>query len=167
MNMDNIIHSHLCKLRIISKIPVNGRLDTTHNDINIYYGGVYNWIVRKVYGDNKEHTAKYLVEMYKEIISFSDQIMYNISIEQNEVKKRKKYILLISLTEKIKESLIGIRNLIGTYKDYLKTVSLLECIEQDLIIPQYKVLIAFIPETYHTDTLKSSITYNQPDIVDS
>ena len=61
--------------------------------------------------------------------------------------------MLVSLAEKIKESLTGIRNLIGTYQNYLKIVSLLECIEHDIIIPQYNTLKKFIPDDYHTSTL--------------
>lgn len=158
--METVTHSYLCKLRIISKIPVNGRLDTTHNDLNIYYGGLLGWFFRKAYGDNKESATKYLIDLYREINSFSDQLMYNITTEQNEIRKRKKITMLVSLAEKIKESLTGIRNLIGTYKNYLKIVSLLECLEQDLIIPQYRNLINFIPITYHTEILKTAITYS-------
>jgi hypothetical protein len=164
--MESVTHSYLCKLRIISKIPINGRLDTTHNDINIYYGGVIGWVFRKVYGDNKENATKYLIDLYREINSFSDQLMYNITTEQNSIRKRKKINMLVSLTEKMKESLTGIRNLIGTYKTYLKIVSLLECLEQDLIIPQYKTLLKFIPVIYHTEILKSEITFSHIHMTD-
>lgn len=158
--MEAVTHSYLCKLRIIGKIPINGRLDITHNDLNIYYGGLVRWLFRKAYGDNKENATKYLIDLFREINSFSDQLMCNITSEQNEIRKRKKITMLVSLTEKMKESLAGIRNLIGTYKEYLKIVSLLECLEQDLIIPQYRSLIKFIPISYHTDILKTAITYS-------
>jgi hypothetical protein len=160
MDMENILHNYLTRLRIISKCPVNGRLDTTHNDINIYYGGIIGWMYRKAYGDNKENTTKYLIDLFREINSFSDQLMYNILTEQSDIRRRKKLTMLVSLTEKMKESLSGIRNLIGTYKDYLKIVSLLECLEQDLIIPQYRTLLKFIPEPFHTEILKTAITYS-------
>jgi len=153
------MHNYLVKLRVISKIPENGKLDITHNDLNIYYGGIIGWAFRKLYGDNKENSTKYLIDMYKEINAFSDQIMYNITTEHNEILKRKKLSMLVSLAEKLKHSLIGVRNLIGTYKDYLKVVSLLENLEQDIIIPQYNILLKFIPDSFHTDILKTSITY--------
>ena len=159
-NMESILHLYLCKLRIISKIPVGGKLNTTQNDLNIYYGGVFGWLFRKAYGDSKENATKYLIELYREINSFSEQLMYNINTEQNDIRCRKKTTMLVSITEKMKESLTGIRNLIGTYKDYLKIVSLLECLEQDLIIPQYRTLIKFIPNEYHTEILKTEITYS-------
>lgn len=158
--MDHILHTYLTRLRIISKCPVNGKLSTIHNDLNIYYGGIVDWLYRKVYGDNKDNATKYLIDLYREINSFSDQLMYNIETEQSEIRKRKKTTMLVSLTEKLKESLTGIRNLIGTYKDYLKIVSLLECLEQDVIIPQYQILLKFIPLSYHTEILKTAITYS-------
>ena len=80
-------------------------------------------------------------------------------MEKNIIVIRKKINMLVSLTEKLKESLIGIRNLIGTYKYYLKIVSLLECLEQDVIIPQYKSLIKFIPKKFYTEILKKPIIY--------
>lgn len=159
-NMENILHLYLCKLRIISKIPVGGKLNITQNDLNIYYGGLFGWLFRKAYGDNKDNAAKYLVDLYREINSFSEQLMYNIEIENSEVRKRKKIAMLVSITEKLKESLTGVRNLIGTYKSYLKIVSLLECLEQDVIIPQYRILLKFIPDVYHTEILKTVITYS-------
>jgi hypothetical protein len=159
-SMENIIHNYLVKLRVISKIPEHGRLDTTHNDLNIYYGGIFGWLFRKAYGDNKETSTKYLIDLYKEMNAFSDQLMYNISIESNEILKRKKLSILVSLAEKMKSSLIGIRNLIGTYKNYLKIVSLLENLEQDIVIPQYRLLLKFIPKPYHTESLRTPITYS-------
>ena len=158
--MENMLHNYLTKLRIISKIPEHGKLDITHNDLNIYYGGFISWLFRKAYGDNKSNSTKYLIDLYREINAFADQLMYNISNEHNEILKIKKLTLLISLAEKMKHSLGGIRNLIGTYKGYLKIVSLLENLEQDIIIPQYKILLNFIPKNLHTQILKSPITYS-------
>jgi hypothetical protein len=159
MQMDIILHNYLTKLRIICKIPENGRLDTTQNDLNVYHSNVFNWIWRKFNGDSKEFTVKYLIGLYREINSFSDQLMNNINTEKSETCKLKKTLILVSLAEKIKESLIGIRNLIGTYQGYLKIVSLLESLEQDIIIPQYNILKKFIPDAYHTDVIKSDISY--------
>jgi hypothetical protein len=156
-NMENITHNYLTKLRIISKIPINGRLDITQNDLNIYHWSILNWTWRKIYGDSKENTAKYLTDLYREVNSFSDQMMHNITTEQMETHKNRKLTLLISLTEKVKQSITGIRNLIDTYKGYLKVVSQLECLEQDIITPQYNLLKSFIPESMHTHIIKTPI----------
>lgn len=159
MNMETVTHSYLTKLRIISKIPENGKLDTTQNDINIYYGTLINWVWRKFQGDSKTTAVKYLTDLYREVNSFSDQLMQNITVEANDLRRNKKLVMLVSLTEKIKESLTGVRNLANTYKNFLKIVSQLECLEQDIIIPQYRILKNFIPENYHTDILLTPLTY--------
>lgn len=160
--METMNHSYLSKLRIISKIPEHGKLDTTHNDINIYYASTFNWVCRKIQGDSKHNAVKYLTILYREINTFSDQLMCNIANEQDVVKKHKKLTMLASLTEKIKESLNGIRNLTGTYKDYLKVVSLLECLEQDIIIPQYKILKDFLPDKYCTEIINNPLPSSLP-----
>jgi hypothetical protein len=162
--METVTHSYLTKLRIIAKIPENGKLDTTQNDLNIYDATFWNWVWRKFQGDSKAIAVKYLTDLYREITSFSDQLMHNINTESNILRKNKKLVMLVSLTEKIKESLVGVRNLSGTYKNFLKTVSLLECVEQDIVIPQYRILKAFIPENYHTDVIKAPLTYSHNQI---
>lgn len=155
--MEIVTHTYLTKLKIISKIPVNGRLDITQNDLNIYEWSIMNWLWRKTYSDSKYNATKYLIDLYREINSFSEQLMLNISSENIGTYRQRKLILLVSLTEKIKQSITGIRNLMGTYKGYLKVVSQLECLEQDIIIPQYNTLKAFIPEELHTTILKTPI----------
>ena len=157
MDMDNILHIYLTKLRIISKIPINGKIDITNNDLNIYNGTIINWCLRKFYGDNKYTAIKYLTDLYREINSFSDQLMYSIESDKNNISKNKKINMLVTLVEKVKESLIGIKNLIGTYKGYIKVISNLECLEQDIIIPQYNNIKKFIPNEYHTNIIKSEI----------
>jgi hypothetical protein len=158
--MESILHNYLTKLRIIAKVPENGKLDTTQNDLNIYHNTLTNWCWRKFSGDSKECTTKYLVTLFKEINAFSDQLMNNIITEQNLSQKAKKLNMLISLTEKIKESLLGIRNLIRTYQEYLKIVSILECLEQDIILQQYYILKKFIPIENHTEIIKAGITHS-------
>ena len=157
MDMDNISHVYLTKLRIISKIPINGKIDITNNDLNIYDNNIVNWCFRKFYGDNKYNATKYLTDLYREINSFSDQLMYSIESDNNNIYKNKKINMLVTLAEKIKESMMGIKNLIGTYKGYIKVISMLECLEQDIIIPQYNIIKKFIPDEYHTNILKSQI----------
>ena len=84
--MDNILHQYLTKLRIISKIPENGRLNTTQNDLDIYYDTFTSWMWRKISGDSKDCTTKYLINLYREINSFSDQLMHNILIKTKHLK---------------------------------------------------------------------------------
>jgi hypothetical protein len=157
--MNSILHGYLCRLKIISNLPTNGKFSITNNDLNIYYNSLSGWVWRKFNGDNKEQTTKYLIEFYSEIGAFSEQTMYNIKIEKNIIKRNKKMMMLVSLAEKIKESLYGIKNLINTYKGFLKTVSLLECLEQDIIIQLFNELKQFIPPYYHTEIIKMDLTF--------
>ena len=162
--MDNILHIYLTKLLIISKIPINGKIDITHNDLNIYDSSILNWFNRKLYGDSKYNATKYLTDLYREINLFSDQLIYSIISDTDDISKKKKMNMLVKLAEKIKKSLVGIKNLTGTYKGYIKVVSLLECLEQDIIIPQYNAIINFIPKDKQTDVIKSEMLAYSPSI---
>jgi hypothetical protein len=153
-NLDHAGHNYLCKLRILSKIPIEGKLIIINNDLNIYDGTFLSWASRKLYSDNKDTVVKYLTDLYRDIIIFTEQLMCSIHSEQSECKKIKKIVMLVSITEKLKESILGIHNLMNTYKDFLKTVSMLECIECDLINPHIALLVNFIPDEHKTEIIK-------------
>jgi hypothetical protein len=144
--MEPIAHNYLTKLRIISKIPENGQLDLTNNDLNIYSPGLVSWIHRKISGDGKINTVGFLRSFYREIILFTDEIMASISMEPNRATKRSRYVLLATLAKKIKESQSGFINLKRTYQNYPKIISMLESIEQDLIETQLQCISAFLPK---------------------
>jgi hypothetical protein len=152
--METIAHQYLTKLRIISKIPENGQLDLTNNDLNIYDPGLVNWINRKLQGDGKMNTVSYLRTFYREINSFTTELMKSIEVEQNSIRKDRKTVLLASLAEKVKVSTVGVENLMKTYRLWHKIISTLESIQQDIIENQLKTVILFLPEKYKTDTLK-------------
>lgn len=163
--METIAHQYLTKLRIIAKIPENGQLDLTNNDLNIYSPSLLNWINRKLQGDGKLNTVSYLRSFYREINGFTTEMMKSIEVEQNNVNKNRKTVLLASLAEKIKESTIGIENLIKTYRHYHKIVSTLESIQQDIIENQLKTVILFIPDKYKTGVLRD-IENGQYDLIE-
>lgn len=162
--MEIIAHQYLTKLRIISKIPENGQLDLTNNDLNIYNPTILNWVYRKLQGDGKLNTVTYLRSFYREVNGFTTDLMKSIDVEQNELNKSRKIILLTSLAEKIKESTIGVDNLVKTYRHYHKIISTLESIQQDIIENQLKNIIMFVPEKFKTEVLKD-IENGQYDMV--
>ena len=145
--METIAHKYLTKLRIISKIPENGQLDLTNNDLNIYSPGLVSWIHRKMSGDGKINTVGFLRSFYQEIILFTNEIMTSIAMEPNRATKRRRYVLLATLAKKIKESQSGFVNLKRTYQNYPKIISMLESIEQDLIETQLRCISAFLQES--------------------
>jgi len=152
--METIAHQYLTKLRIIAKIPENGQLDLTNNDLNIYTPGFVNWINRKLQGDGKLNTVTYLRTFYREINNFTTELMKSIEVEQNSVSKSRKTILLASLAEKVKVSTVGVENLMKTYRSWHKIISTLESVQQDIIENQLKNIILFLPKEYKTDVLK-------------
>jgi hypothetical protein len=153
-HMEIVAQQYLTKLRIIAKIPENGQLDLTNNDLNIYNSTIVNWIYRKMQGDGKINTVSYLITFYREINTFTTELMKSIVVEQNENVKSHKTFLLTSLAEKIKESTIGVGNLVKTYRHYHKIISTLESIQQDIIENQLKNIIMFIPENFKTIILR-------------
>ena len=152
--MEIMSHQYLTKLRIIAKIPENGQLDLTNNDLNIYNPTMMNWFYRKIQGDGKLNTVAYLSIFYREINGFTTELMKSISVEQNKNVKVNKLILLNRMAEKIKESTIGIENLMKTYSHYHKIISTLESIQQDIIENQLNSIITFIPENFKTNIIR-------------
>ena len=147
--METIAHSYLTKLRIISKIPENGQLDLTNNDINIYVPGFVSWVNRKLNGDGKINTVVFLRSFYHELISFTNEIMESIDMKLNRSTRHSRYALLETLVKKIKESQSGFMRLKHTYQSYPKIISMLESIEQDLIENQLTIISAFLASTIH------------------
>ena len=144
MDMSNITQRYFTKLRIISKIPINGQLCTANNELNIYIPNIYNWLWRKWNSDGKQQTTKNLIEFYEEINKLIDQIITRINTVNTYNEKIKHVEILVSLVNKMIESLDGIRNLKETYKNFYKTTSELECIEFDIIIPKIKIVEKFL-----------------------
>ncbi len=79
--------------------------------------------------------------------------MESIELENNKTNKIAKYNLLVSLTEKIKDSTFGLKNLMTTYVKYHKIVSMLESIEQDIVDQLLRTMLIFIPDMYKPEPL--------------
>ena len=165
--MENIAQQYLTKLRIIAKIPEYGQLDLTNNDLNIFSFGLFTWINRKISGDGKDNTVNFLRNFYREVMGFTSELMLSIESDTCGINKNRKYILLASLADKVKESTTGIQNLMTTYKSWHKIISVLESIQQDIIECQLKNILIFLPNKFktklltemHTEIAHSDITY--------
>jgi hypothetical protein len=149
--MENIAHNYLTKLRIISKIPENGQLDLTNNDLNIYTPSLVGWIHRKMSGDGKMNTVGFLRSLYQELTTFTNEIMSAAISEPIAAIKRNRYSLLANIAKKIKESQVGFVRLKQTYSTYPKIISMLESIEQDIIETQLRRISAFLPDSRKLD----------------
>jgi hypothetical protein len=156
MDMAILNQRYLTRMRIVAKIPANGKLDTT-DGINIYNFSFTNWVWRKARGDGKLSTTTCLTTLFTEISEFSNQLMISAKIEPESIKFDKKCKILASLAERLQSSIFGLHNLIDTYKFFPRTAALLESVEHDIIVPQFKQIYNFLPPEYLTDNLKSSI----------
>lgn len=143
--IDPVAHQYLTRLRIISKIPENGQLDLTSNDINIYSPGFVNWVYRKVCGDGKMNTIGFLRTFYEELVAFTSHLMQSIMLDHVKSTKAKKYRILANIADKIKSSIGGLVNLGKTYRQYPKISSTIESIQQDIIEPQLASIMVFLP----------------------
>jgi hypothetical protein len=157
--MNNIMHEHLNKLRIISKVRSGQRLDTT-TDLTVYEESLYNWALRKWYHDNKDEGVRYLQELYRSIQQSVGHLISEINITSHVRNKHNKIQVAINLAEKLKDSVFGVENLSKTYSPYPKTTATLEGIIQDYAIGTYTQLLDAIPKNRHTPSLKESITYH-------
>jgi hypothetical protein len=166
--MNDIMHEHLNKLRIISKIRKGQKLDTTHGQLSVYEPGFLNWIYRRYYGDNKEESARFLQDFYKSLEQSAQQLISEIKINSSDEDRYNRLIYVaINLAEKIKVSLHGIECLSHTYMTFPKMTATLEGIVQDFAVVTYRQLIEVIPEEQMTKALRSKVLYNDMTLVDA
>lgn len=160
--MNNMMHEHLNKLRIISTIREGQKLNTSHGQLSVYEPGVINWFYRKWNNDSKDEGTNCLRTFYTNLDQAVEQHLNEIkNCEARENHKKKRLLYVAStIAEKIKLSIAGIEKLSKTYVEYPKTTSELEGIVQDIAIVTYKQLIENLPGEYITDKLKERITYN-------
>lgn len=160
--MNNIMHEHLNKLRIISTIREGQKLNTSHGQLSVYEPSMINWFYRKWNNDSKDEGTNCLRTFYANLDQAVEQHLSEIkNCEARETHKKKRLLYVAStIAEKIKLSITGIEKLSKTYVEYPKTTSELEGIVQDIAIVTYKQLIENLPSEYITDKLKERITYN-------
>ena len=154
--MDDILHEFLNKLRIISKIKPGQRLSTI-DDLNIYVEGYFQWLKRKYYYDGKDTTARVLLDLYRSIYQYTEQLINEITNTKSENIKQQKITTAINLAEKISTSIKGLENLTKTYNNYPKTRSAIEGIVCDYAIVIFKLLMKNIP--VHNRKLSCDIKY--------
>lgn len=153
------MHDHLNQLRIISKVRVGQRLDTT-NGITVYEDSIFNWFLRKYYHDNKDEGTRYLQDLYRSIDQTVEQLTTDINNIIDTTQKTRKIQIALNLAEKIQSSIHGIENLSKTYASYPKTTATLEGIVQDFAIVTYTQLLDIIPHKKFSKVIKKNINYN-------
>jgi len=157
--MNDVMHDLLNKLRIISKVRENQKLDTS-NGLNVYTDGWVNWMLRKWNRDNKDEGIRFLRDQYKALQQSIETVINELKHSPSETKKAMATYVLINAATELKASVKGLDNLCKTYINYPTTVAALDGILKDYVIVTYSSLMEAIPNDKLTRDLRESITYN-------
>lgn len=159
--LENMAEKYITKLRVISKIPSNGRLSTLNVNnkigIDIYKGSISEWFMRVYNGDSRDQTLDFLNTFFQELDTFVNIVIYDSS------NNCKQLSLLVRIAEQIRKSLFGINNLKETYSKCPKSISIIEYIENDRAVPLYLKIIQFLPENERSDVLKKPLVSTKHD----
>ena len=86
--MTILLDSLFVKLRIISKIPADGRLSTTYPDnITVEYNGSLQCLKRTFFRESRKDTVKVLKELVDSIIEASNYLMNSIYLNIYTLKQ--------------------------------------------------------------------------------
>jgi hypothetical protein len=127
--MDNQTSKLLIRLRIISKIPENGRLNTYDFKLSLYDNSWYQWFIRNYKFDSKEKTKVTLECFYGDVIRKTNELM-KIKEEQD---------MLFQFNKQLEKSVKGLEMLRETtYKEDARLTSFFDSLIEDTIRPQIK-----------------------------
>jgi hypothetical protein len=157
--MNDILHGQLNQLRIISKVRIGQRLNTTNN-LTVYEDSILNWLRRKYYHDSKDETVRLLQDLYRTINQSATQLIADIRTTRDEQVRLSKMQVALTLASLINTSIKGVENLSNTYSTYTRTTSILHGIVQDFAIVTYTQLLNVILVHIYTKDLKNSVLYN-------
>jgi hypothetical protein len=127
--MEKQIMLYLTELRNISKIPINGRVDSTKSSISHYTGGVVAWIMRKYYRDDRSKSVQSFVTLYTDVCNITNHLMNTDILDIS---------LLVSLKNHIDGSVVGLQNFSKTYKDDVDVQSKIQILQEAIVQPQLK-----------------------------
>jgi hypothetical protein len=86
--MNDIIHEHLDKLRVISMLRECQKLSTSNGQLSIYDPGIFSWLLRNMQDDSKESTIIYLQGFYRILSQTVEQLIIelkHISIDEEKL----------------------------------------------------------------------------------
>ena len=130
--MDNQTSKMLIRLRIISKIPENGRLNTYDNKLSLYDNSWRQWIIRNYKLDSKESTKIRLESFYSDVLRKTNELM----------KSKDEYDLLFQFNKQLEKSVKGLEMLKDTtYKEDARLTSFFDSlinISAASLVPPYK-----------------------------
>lgn len=149
----------IIKLETLSKIPKNGKLNFTSNDIDIYQNTWVEWARRWSNGDGRNNTVDNLNSFFDHIILTTDDMLSYIQDKNVSFECKNKAYDLSTIALALANSIIGINNLRETYVKDEKIGAQLRFICEQYISIQYHKIIETL-ETYNNKLvpkLKSDI----------
>jgi len=163
----------IIKLETLSRIPKNGKLNLTANDIEIYQSTMLEWIKRWASGDGRENTVSHLNHFFDHVLLTTDDMIDCISgagpgagsacpdarSVNDECRKKANDLSTIALA--LANSIAGINNLRETYVKDEKTNAHLRFICEQYIALQYHKIIETL-ESYNIKLMPKP----KPDIKD-
>lgn len=116
-------------LKVISKIPRNGRIRmTTDGFFTLVDENIFNSLMRKLYGESRYKTVKNLNYFLSEIESLL-RLLYSNKVEETETDENRSTIGQIATVYKeLENSIVGFENLKSTYEQDKLTVGKIEVI---------------------------------------
>lgn len=124
--MDDNLHGLLNKLRLIASIKPGQKLDTSKPNVDIYQSGWISWIRRKINGDDKDASIRYLTSLYRQV---------HQELKKIQDKKSKELFQNV-----IVSSCDGLINLKNTYRGFSLTQISLQGIIDDFADPALKLV---------------------------
>ena len=147
--MSVVLDNILIELRIIAKVPENGRICTTTSDpVAVEDNDTCQAIRRWVCGDSREQMYKVLKNIVEKIIDISDTLISSgfmnfpkdKDVSHHEYSEHKKhYDQLNALATEIDHSLKGFGNIHGTYQEDATIASKLEVLISRLECQKNKI----------------------------
>jgi len=129
----------IIKLETLSRIPKNGKLNLTANDIEIYQNGWIEWFKRWKNGDGREKTIERLNHFFDHVLQTSNDMINCIAINCEDIKDKAED--LNAIATELANSIVGINNLRDTYVDDQKINAQLRFICEQYIAVQYHKII--------------------------
>ena len=129
----------IIKLETLSRIPKNGRLNLTSNDIEIYQNTWGEWLRRKIYSDSREKTIERLNSFFDHVLQTSNDMINCIAIGCEDIKEKAED--LNAIATELANAIVGINNLRDTYIDDQKIGAQLRFICEQYIAVQYHKII--------------------------
>lgn len=136
----------IVKLETLSKIPKNGKLNFTSNDIDIYQNTWIEWVRRWSYGDGRNNTIDNLNNFFDHIILTTDDMIIYVQSKGIDYECKNKANDLSTIALALANSIIGINNLRETYSKDEKINAQLRFICEQYISIQYHKIVEALSE---------------------